>query len=493
MSGDRVNTIGNFVNGTWQTPGGALVEVKNPATGEPLARVAMSSAADVAAAVATASQAFDGWRRTPATERVQYLFKLKMLLEENLDEIARTITRECGKTFTEARAEMRRGIENVETAAGIPLMSLGYNAEDIASGIDEMMIRQPIGVVAAITPFNFPGMIPLWFLPYAIACGNCFVVKPSERVPMTMALLASIIAKTGLPPGVLTVVNGGKEAVDALLDHPDVRAISFVGSSPVAQYIYQRASANGKRVQCQGGAKNPIIIMPDADMDMTVKMAADSAFGCAGQRCLAASIVIPIGEARETFTPRMLETAATRVVGNGLETSTEMGPVITSDSRSRIEGLIAQGVKDGGKVLVDGRDTKSGALASGHFLKPTVIEVDNPGGSVATTEIFGPVLAVSPQDTLDAAIAAVNRSAFGNMACIFTSSGAAARKFRYEARAGNIGINIGVAAPMAFFPFSGWKGSFFGDLHAQGKDAIEFYMDKKVVVERWPKEWSRTF
>lgn len=493
MATDRVDTIGNFVNGTWQTPAGPVVDVKNPATGEVLARVAMSTAADVHAAIATASAAFDGWRRTPATERVQYLFKLKMILEDNLDEIARTITRECGKTFTEARAEMRRGIENVETAAGIPLMSLGYNSEDIASGIDEMMIRQPIGVVAAITPFNFPGMIPLWFLPYAIACGNCFVVKPSERVPMTMALLTKLIAKTGLPNGVLTLVNGGKESVDAILDHPDVRAISFVGSSQVAQYIYQRASANGKRVQCQGGAKNPIIIMPDADMDMTVKMAADSAFGCAGQRCLAASIVIPIGEARDTFTPKMLEAAATRAVGDGLDAKTEMGPVITSESRIRIEGLIQQGIKEGGKILVDGRDTRSGALAAGHFLKPTVVEIGDPGGSVATTEIFGPVLAVSQQDTLDAAIAAVNRSSLGNMACIFTASGSAARKFRYEARAGNIGVNIGVAAPMAFFPFSGWKGSFFGDLHAQGKDAIEFYMDKKVVVERWPKEWSRTF
>jgi len=280
--------------------------------------------------------------------------------------------------------------------------------------------------------------------------------------------------------------------VDALLDHPDIRAISFVGSSPVAQYVYQRAAAGGKRVQCQGGAKNPIIIMPDADMDMTVRMAADSAFGCAGQRCLAASIVIPIGEARETFTPRMLETAAARKVGYGLEEGVEMGPVITAQSRERITGLIDEGIKDGGRVLVDGRSASVSGY-TGHFLKPTIIETKDPGGKIATTEIFGPVLAVSEMKTLDEAIAAVNRSAFGNMACIFTTSGAAARKFRYEARAGNIGVNIGVAAPMAFFPFSGWKGSFFGDLHAQGHDAIEFYMDKKVVVERWPKEWSRTF
>jgi malonate-semialdehyde dehydrogenase (acetylating) / methylmalonate-semialdehyde dehydrogenase len=272
-----------------------------------------------------------------------------------------------------------------------------------------------------------------------------------------------------------------------------VRAISFVGSSPVAQYIYQRAAAHGKRVQCQGGAKNPIVIMPDADMDMTVKMAADSAFGCAGQRCLAASVVIPIGGARETFTPRMLDAAQSRRVGNGLDESTQMGPVITAESRQRIQGLIEQGISEGSKVLVDGRSAKVPGHDGGYFMKPTVIETADPGGTIGTTEIFGPVVALSEMRTLDDAIAAVNRSAFGNMACIFTSNGASARKFRYEARAGNIGVNIGVAAPMAFFPFSGWKGSFFGDLHAQGHDAIEFYMDKKVVVERWPKEWSRTF
>jgi len=496
MVTDQVPTIGNYINGRWTTPGGTLIDVTNPATGGVLARVAMSSAADVDAAVAAASTAFEGWRRTPATERVQFLFKLKPLLEAHLEEIARTIVGECGKTLVEARAEMRRGIENVECAAGIPIMSLGYNAEDIASGVDEMMIRQPLGVVAAITPFNFPGMIPLWFLPYAIACGNCFIAKPSERVPMTMALLVSLIEKTGLPPGVVQLINGGVPAVDALLDHAGVRAISFVGSSPVARDIYQRAAAAGKRVQCQGGAKNPIIVMPDADMEMTVKMAADSAFGCAGQRCLAASVVVPVGDARNTFTPRMLDAAASRAIGDGLDVATEMGPVITAESRARIEGLIDGGVREGGRVLVDGRGASkgmSGALTGGHFLRPTVIETGDPGGAVATSEIFGPVLAVSPQASLDDAIAAVNRSTFGNMACIFTLSGAAARRFRYEARAGNIGVNIGVAAPMAFFPFSGWKGSFFGDLHAQGHDAIEFYMDKKVVVERWPKEWSRTF
>ena len=493
MATTQIETLGNYVGGKWHTPNAQTQDVRNPATGDTLARVPLSSRSDVNDAVAAAVRAWDGWRRTPPTDRIQYLFKLRQLLEDNFDELARTITMEAGKTLSEAKGEMRRGVENVETAAGIPTLSMGYNVEDIASGIDEIMIRQPLGVVAAIAPFNFPGMIPLWFLPYAIACGNCFIMKPSERVPLTMHKLMALIDETGLPPGVVSVVNGGKEAVDGLLDHPDIRAISFVGSSPVAQYVYQRAAAAGKRVQCQGGAKNPIVIMPDADMDMTVRMAADSAFGCAGQRCLAASIVIPIGEARETFTPRMLETAATRRVGYGLDEGVEMGPVITPQSRERIAGLIDAGLKEGGRVLVDGRRADVAGYKGGNFLKPTVVETANPGGTIATTEIFGPVLALSEMKSLDEAIEAVNRSAFGNMACIFTSSGAAARKFRYDVRAGNVGVNIGVAAPMAFFPFSGWKGSFFGDLHAQGHDAVEFYMDKKVVVERWPKEWSRTF
>lgn len=493
MPTTQIDTLANYTRGAWHTPDSATQDVLNPATGEPLARVPMSTGRDVNDVVAAAVAAFDGWRRTPPTERIQFLFKLKDLLDEHFDDIARTITMECGKTLGEARGELRRGVENVETAAGIPTLSMGYNVEDIASGIDEIMIRQPIGVVAAITAFNFPAMIPLWFLPYAIACGNCFIVKPSERVPLTMQKVFGLIDRLALPPGVVGLVNGGREAADALLDHPDVRAISFVGSSPVAQYVYQRAASNGKRVQCQGGAKNPIVIMPDADMEMTVRMAADSAFGCAGQRCLAASVVVPVGDARSTFTSRMLDAAASRRVGYGLDEGVEMGPVITSASRERIEGLIREGVAEGGRVLVDGRNADIPGYRRGNFLRPTVVETANPGGRIATTEIFGPVLALSEAKTLDDAIDAVNRSAFGNMACIFTSSGAAARKFRYEVRAGNIGVNIGVAAPMAFFPFSGWKGSFFGDLHAQGRDAVEFYMDKKIVVERWPKEWSRTF
>src|SRR5687768_6140531 len=356
----HTDVLANYIGGRWHTPGGReALEIRNPATGDTLARVPLSASEEVHRAVSVASEAWNGWRRTPPTERIQYLFRLKQLLEEEFEDIARTITMECGKTIGEARGELRRGVENVECAAGIPSLSMGYNVEDIASGIDEMMIRQPLGVVAAITPFNFPGMIPLWFLPYAIACGNCFILKPSERVPMTMHKVFGLMDRLKLPPGVVTLVNGGKEAVDALLDHPDVRAISFVGSSPVAQYIYSRASAAGKRVQCQGGAKNPVVVMPDADVEMTVKLTMDSAFGCAGQRCLAASIAVPIGEARETFTPKLLEAAAARKVGYGLDAGVEMGPVITADSRQRIEGMVERGVAAGGaRILVDGRAPK---------------------------------------------------------------------------------------------------------------------------------------
>ncbi len=494
MSTLQTELIPNYVGGAWHTPPDRdALDVVNPATGETLARVPLSSAADVDRVVKAAAAAFDGWRRTPPTERIQYLFNLRTLLEEHFEDIARTITLEAGKTIGEARGELRRGIENVEVATGIPSLAMGYNVEDIASGIDEMMIRQPLGVVAAIVPFNFPCMIPLWFLPYAIACGNCFILKPSERVPLSMQKVFALMDKAGLPPGVVSLVNGAKEAVDALLDHPDIRAISFVGSSPVARYIYERSAKAGKRVHCQGGAKNPVVVMPDADMDMSLKLILDSAFGCAGQRCLAASVAVPIGEAQKTFTPMLLEAAAARRVGFGLEPGVEMGPVITAQSRERISGLVDRGVAEGGRVLVDGRSTKVKGYEKGHFVGATVIELPQAGGELARTEIFGPVLSVTNAGTLDQAIEAVNASAFGNMACIFTSSGAAARKFRYEARVGNVGVNIGTPAPMAFFPFSGWKGSFFGDLHAQGKDAVEFYTDKKIVVERWPKEWSRQF
>lgn len=484
----------NYINGVWQrSSAGSVLDVVNPATAERLGQVPLSTAGEVAGAVAAAQAALPAWRRTPAGERIQYLFRMKALLEANFEEIARTITLECGKTIGESRGEMQRAIENVEVACGIPMLMQGDISEDIASGIDELMIRQPVGVCAIIAPFNFPGMIPFWFLPYAIACGNTVVVKPSEKVPLTMTRIFEILEDLKLPPGVVNMVNGAKEAVDTLLTHPDVKAVSFVGSTAVARYVYATGAANGKRVQAQGGAKNPIIVLPDADIDMTTRIAADSAFGCAGQRCLAASVAITVGDARHTFTEAIADAAVQRVVGNGLDESVQMGPVISPQSRARIEGLIQQGAQEGAAVLVDGRGPRIPGLEDGYFVRPTILQDVNPNGEIARTEIFGPVLSLIHVSNIDEAIQFINSGQYGNMACLFTSSGAAARKFRYEAEAGNIGINIGVAAPMAFFPFSGWKESFFGTLHGQGRHAVEFFTQTKVVVERWPREWSRQF
>ena len=484
----------NYVQGEWQQS--AAVEslaVLNPATGEELGRTPLSPAAEVDAAVQAARRAFPGWRRVPVTERIQYLFKLKGLLEDQFEAIARTITLECGKTLGESRGEMRRAIENVEVACGTPILIQGYNSEDIASGIDEVMIRQPLGVCAIIAPFNFPGMIPFWFLPYAMACGNTVLVKPSERVPLTMQKVFELLDALKLPPGVVNLVNGGREAVDAILDHPMIRAVSFVGSSTVARHVYSRGAAAGKRVQCQGGAKNPVVILPDAELTTTSEIVADSAFGCAGQRCLASSVAIAVGEAAAPFTDAMRDRASGRVTGYGLEDGVQMGPVITPESRKRIEGLIEKAVKDGARPVVDGRRPDIPKYGAGNFVRPTVLEGLPFESDVTRTEIFGPVLSIHKVADIDEAIKFVNTGAYGNQACLFTSSGASARKFRYEAEVGNIGINVGVAAPMAFFPFSGARESFFGDLHGQGRDAIEFFTQEKVVVERWPKDWSRTF
>jgi malonate-semialdehyde dehydrogenase (acetylating)/methylmalonate-semialdehyde dehydrogenase len=486
--------IRNFVGGAWQAsasqPG---LDLTNPATGESLGQSPSGSAAEVNAAVSAAHAAFPAWRATPPGDRIQFLFKLKALLETHIDELAAIITTENGKTLSEAKAELRRGIENVEVACGIPVLMQGYSLEDIAPGIDEIMVRQPLGVCAVITPFNFPLMIPLWFLPYAIATGNTFLLKPSERVPLTMIRVYELLEQIGLPKGVVSLINGGKAVVDAILDHPKVRAISFVGSTPIAKYVYARAAASGKRAQCQGGAKNHVIVLPDADMKMATQIISDSAFGCAGQRCLAVSVAVTIDEAQKTFRDSIAEAAASLRVGDGLEEGVQMGPVITAQSKSRIESLIATGEKEGAKVLLDGRNAKIPKHESGNFLKPTILDGVAQSSELTDTEIFGPVLSLVHARDMNEAISFLERSPYGNQASLFTSSGSAARKFRYEAPAGNIGINIGVAAPMAYFPFTGWKGSFFGDMHAQGRDAIEFYTDKKVVIERWGEQHTRKF
>jgi len=484
----------NYIANQWrEVDATEFVDIYNPATGEVMAKTPLSTKAAVDEAAQAASEALPGWRRTPAVERIQYLFKLKVLLEENFDDISRMITMECGKTLDESKGEMRRAIENVEIAIGIPILAQGVISEDIAPGIDEFMIRQPVGVCASISPFNFPGMIPFWFMPYALACGNTYIVKPSEKVSMTMQKIFRLVDQIGFPKGVLNLVNGAKEAVDGILDHPAIRGISFVGSTAVAKYIYGRGTANGKRVQAQGGAKNPIIVLPDADMDMAVRITADSAFGCAGQRCLATSLAVTVGEARDIFTEGICDAAVNRVVGYGLESGVQMGPVITAQSKARMENLIGIGVRDGSGLPVDGRGAVIKGYENGFFVRPTILTDVVPGSEVARTEIFGPVLGTMHVDTIDEAIAFVNTGQYGNQACIFTNSGNAARRFRYEAQVGNVGINIGIAAPMAFFPFSGWRESFFGDLHGQGMDAVDFFTQKKVVIERWPREWTRKF
>ncbi|MEJ5248835.1 MAG: CoA-acylating methylmalonate-semialdehyde dehydrogenase [Caldilinea sp.] len=484
----------NYINGEWrESKATTYLNVPNPATDEVLATVPLSPPEEVDEAARLALAAFPAWRRTPATARIQYLFKLKALLEEHFEELSRSITLENGKALEDARGEMRRAIENVEVACGIPTMMMGDFSEDVARGIDEYMIRQPVGVAAIICPFNFPGMIPFWYLPYAIACGNTAIVKPSERCPITMQKVFRLLEQLDLPKGVVNLVNGGADTVNALLDHPAISAVTFVGSTPVARHVYARASANGKRVQAQGGAKNPIIILPDADVSLTTRIVTDSAFGNAGQRCLAASLAVTVAGAEKTFIPALAEAASSLVVGNGLEPGVQMGPVITPQSKARIESLIQKGLDEGAEMVLDGRNASIPGYERGYFLKPTIIADIPPGGTIARTEIFGPVLGVMRVETVEEAIALVNSGEYGNMACIFTSSGAAARKFRYEAEAGNIGVNIGVAAPMAFFPFSGWKNSFFGTLHAQGKHAVEFFTQTKVVVERWLGTWERKF
>lgn len=486
--------LNNYISGTWEkSKTDRTQEVHNPATNEVISHIPLSESSEVDRAVNVARNAFKSWRQVPVTDRIQYLFKLKQLLEDNLESTAQIITTESGKTIHEAKGEMRRAIENVEVACSAPTLMQGYNNEDISSGIDEIMIRQPLGVTAIIAPFNFPAMIPFWFMPYAIATGNTCIVKPSERVPNTMQHIFELIDALELPDGVINLINGAREVSDEILKHPEVDAISFVGSTPVAKAVYAKAAKYGKRIQASGGAKNPIILLPDADPEASTKIVGDSAFGCAGQRCLAASLAITVGDASKIFKESLAEKANSLKVGNGLNEEMEMGPVISPQSKSRIEKLVDDGISGGAEILVDGRNPDGEEYQTGNFVRPTIIDNLQPDNILAGKEIFGPVLSLMHAETVDDAIDLVNSGRYGNMACLFTKDGAMARKFKYEAEAGNIGINIGVAAPMAFFPFSGWRDSFFGDLHGQGKDAFRFFTRQKVVVERWPDHWSRKF
>jgi malonate-semialdehyde dehydrogenase (acetylating)/methylmalonate-semialdehyde dehydrogenase len=484
----------NYINGEWvESSNAAILNVINPANGQILSQVPAGSKADILNAAEKANEAWLSWRNTPATGRVQYLFRMKKILEDNSSEIAEICTSECGKTFAESKGELLRAIENIEVACGIPRLLQSDFSEDISTGIDEFYIRQPLGVGACISPFNFPIMIPFWFMPYAIACGNTYIVKPSEKVPMTMTRIFELLEELNLPAGVLNMVHGGKETVDAILEHPAIKSISFVGSTPVAKYIYQTGVMHGKRVQAQGGAKNPVVVMPDADEDSAVKIIADSAFGCAGQRCLAASIVITVGKSDDSFKQKIVAAAKAKKTGDGMAKGVEVGPVITGESKSRIEMLIQNGINDGAKLLLDGRNIQVEGDENGNFIGPTILTGVRTDSELYQTEVFGPVLIIINSETLEDAINLINKSPYGNSACIFTRSGASARKFRHDTMAGNIGINLGIAAPMAFFPFSGWKDSFFGDLHGQTEHAVEFYTQTKVVIERWHEDWTRKF
>jgi malonate-semialdehyde dehydrogenase (acetylating)/methylmalonate-semialdehyde dehydrogenase len=481
-----VRTIENYIGGEWvASEAGRTLDVINPATGAALAQVPLSTAAEVDQAVRAARQAFQEWRETPPYTRARAMFRLKAVMEDHFEELARIVTQENGKILDEARGEVRRAIENVEGAAGIPTLMMGYNLEDVAQGIDEVAIRQPLGVFCCIAPFNFPAMVPFWFLPYAVACGNTYVVKPSEQAPLTQTRLFELMEDVDFPPGVINLVHGDKDTAQALLEHPEVVGVSFVGSTPVARHVYQTAAAHGKRAQCQGGAKNFLVVMPDAPLKQTVGAIITSAFGNAGQRCLAGSVVLAVGDCYEPLKAALVEAAGRLRVGDGLDPQTQMGPVISARARERILNYIDQGVKAGARLLLDGRSVTVHGNPNGFFVGPTIFDAVTPEMTIVQEEIFGPVLGIMPVDDFDAALAIMERSRFGNAASIFTASGKWAREFQYRARCGNIGINVGVAAPIASFPFGGMKDSFFGDLHGQGFDGINFFTDRKVVITRW--------
>ena len=479
-------TLQNYIGGRWVASAATRFgEVRNPVNDELLARVPLGGAADVDQAVQAAARAYPAWRQTPVVNRVKPLFKLKNLLEEHAEDIARVVTREHGKTLDESRSSVRRAIDNVDLAVGTPDRMMGTSLEDIAAGIDCHTVRQPLGVFAAITPFNFPAMVPFWFLPHAVACGNTFIVKPSERVPMSQVRMFELMHDAGFPEGVVNLVHGGKDAVDGILDHPGISGVSFVGSTPVAHYVYKRGAEKGKRVQALGGAKNFVVVMPDADMQRAAAISTESCFGCAGERCLANSVVLAVGDAYDRIRDKLVAEAKKLKVGDGMEPGITMGPVITKQHREKILGYIEKGIAEGATLLLDGRGFADPKHPEGYFLGPSIFDNVKPEMIVGHEEIFGPVLCLMKAKDFDEAVEIVRKHELGNATSIFTSSGKWAREYRYRVEPSMLGVNIGVAAPMAFFPFGGAKNSFFGDLKAHGRDAIEFYTDKKVVISRW--------
>ncbi|WP_323173601.1 CoA-acylating methylmalonate-semialdehyde dehydrogenase [Natrialba sp. PRR66] len=489
VSPDVRNRVDNYVGGEWTTPASETTQpVLDPATRDELATVEYSTVAAVDDAVRTADEAFEEWRRTPVVERVQYLFELKTELENRLDEIAIALSREHGKTVAEARGEIQRGIENVEVACGMPnMMREGSgNVEDIAPGMDEYAVRQPLGVFTAITPFNFPAMIPLWFLPYAVASGNTFILKPSEKVPLSSQLIFEAVDAVDFPDGVVNLVNGGADTVNALLEHDTIEGVSFVGSSPVAKHVYETAAEHGKRVQAQGGAKNYAVVTEHASIDDAIPNVIGSVYGNAGQRCLANDVVVGVGDVYDELREQLIDAAENLTVGAGVADGTDVGPLITGNSRDRVLDLIDTAIDEGAELVLDGRDFEHpDEELDGHFLGPTLLEGVTTDMEIAQEEIFGPVLCLADAGDLDEAIEMVNSTKYGNASSIYTESGSEARQYKYEVNAGNIGVNVGVCAPMGFFHFGGRKASFFGDLHAQGEDAVNFYTEKTVQIERW--------
>jgi malonate-semialdehyde dehydrogenase (acetylating)/methylmalonate-semialdehyde dehydrogenase len=482
--GTPVRVLKNYVNAAWVEAGAETLDVRNPATNQVLARVPLSTAEDVDRAVKAARAAFPGWRATPVLERARYLFRFRQVLEEHFEELALILCDEVGKALPDARAEVRRAIEMVEVATGMPSLMMGRTLEDIARGIDCDEIRQPVGVFAAITPYNFPSMVPYWFMPFAIACGNTFILKPSEQVPLSSIRTFELLDSIGLPPGVMNLVNGARDAVNAILRHKGINGISFVGSAVTAKYVYQTAAEHGKRVQALGGAKNHMVVMPDCEMEKTLDAINSSAFGAAGQRCLAGSVVVAVGDVYEPLKAGLMRTASALKVQDGHLEDTDVGPVVSGTHKGKVEGWIEKGIAEGAELILDGRDTAA-ARGEGCFLGPTIFDNVKPEMEIAREEIFGPVLSIVRAKDLDDALQIVNGSRYGNATSIFTTNGKAVRHYKYHVQAGMVGVNIGVAAPMAFFSFTGWKDSFFGDLHAHGLDAVSFFTEKKTVITRY--------
>ncbi len=480
-----IQTLKNLIGGEWVESASDKNEVvPNPATGETLAYVPISTREDLDRAVEAAKKAFQTWSKTAVPRRARILFKYQQLLVDHWEELATMITRENGKSYDEAYGEVQRGIECVEFAAGAPTLMMGRQLPDIATNLESGMYRYPVGVVGGITPFNFPMMCPCWMFPLAIACGNTFILKPSERTPMLANRLAELFLEAGLPDGVLNIVHGAHDVVNGLLEHPGIKAISFVGSQPVAEYVYRTGTAHGKRVQALAGAKNHSIVMPDADLDLAVNQIMTAAYGSAGERCMAASVVVTVGDVAEPFIQKLVQATAKLKIGNGLDEGVFLGPVIRDSHKARTEKYIEIGENEGAELVLDGRKVEA-ASQEGYFIGPTIFDHVTTDMTIWKEEIFAPVLSIVRVNTLDEAIELTNQSKFANGACIYTQNGSHVRKFREEIDAGMLGVNLGVPAPMAFFPFSGWKNSFYGDLHANGPDGVEFYTRKKMVTARW--------